>query len=369
MTQTRALPPGSRILVTGANGYICSHVIDTLLRMGYTVRGTVREAKPWLDELFQGQYGKECFETVIVPGLENADTLQGVMDGVSGIVHVASDLSWGTDEGVIRRAVAGVENVLEAAYRVGSVRRFVLTSSAIAANTPLPNVEGITVDTDSWNDELVAAARSEETPADERVMCTYGASKVEAEKFAWRWMAEKQPPFTLSTVLPDVCVGRILHPNIHGSSMGFIRNLLHGNTFMLDTFPPQWLVDVGDVARLHAVALLDPTVQSERIFGHAKPLNWTDVIGLLRRLRPSNTQIPDPRPNEGRDLSDLVPAKRAEQLLQSFFGQPGWTRVEDSIAEGIEGVQEERPSRSGLLAPLVPVALFFLFSFVFKENV
>lgn len=88
MTQTKALPPGSRILVTGANGYICSHVIDTLLRMGYVVRGTVRETKPWLDELFQREFGKERFETVIVSGLENAATLQDVMDGVSGVVHV-----------------------------------------------------------------------------------------------------------------------------------------------------------------------------------------------------------------------------------------------------------------------------------------
>lgn len=88
MTRTEALPPGSRILVTGANGYICSHVIDTLLRMGYTIRGTVREAKPWLDELFQREFGKERFETVVVPGVEHADAFQGVMDGVSGIVHV-----------------------------------------------------------------------------------------------------------------------------------------------------------------------------------------------------------------------------------------------------------------------------------------
>ena len=56
--------------------------------MGYVVRGTVRETKPWLDELFQREFGKERFETVIVSGLENAATLQDVMDGVSGVVHV-----------------------------------------------------------------------------------------------------------------------------------------------------------------------------------------------------------------------------------------------------------------------------------------
>jgi hypothetical protein len=36
------LPQGSRILVTGANGYIASHVVDKLLGLGHMVRGTVQ---------------------------------------------------------------------------------------------------------------------------------------------------------------------------------------------------------------------------------------------------------------------------------------------------------------------------------------
>jgi nucleoside-diphosphate-sugar epimerase len=32
----------SKILVTGANGYIAMWVVDTLLKSGYSVRGTVR---------------------------------------------------------------------------------------------------------------------------------------------------------------------------------------------------------------------------------------------------------------------------------------------------------------------------------------
>lgn len=34
--------PPSKVLVTGANGYIAVWVVDTLLKAGYTVRGTVR---------------------------------------------------------------------------------------------------------------------------------------------------------------------------------------------------------------------------------------------------------------------------------------------------------------------------------------
>ncbi|GKZ52116.1 hypothetical protein AbraIFM66951_000537, partial [Aspergillus brasiliensis] len=48
-----ALPKGALILVTGANGFIASHVSDQLLQMGYRVRGTVRSEKPWLEEHFR----------------------------------------------------------------------------------------------------------------------------------------------------------------------------------------------------------------------------------------------------------------------------------------------------------------------------
>jgi nucleoside-diphosphate-sugar epimerase len=50
-----ALSRGSRVLVTGANGYIASHVVDQLLGPGYIVRGTVRSPKAWLDEYHEGK--------------------------------------------------------------------------------------------------------------------------------------------------------------------------------------------------------------------------------------------------------------------------------------------------------------------------
>lgn len=108
-----------------------------------------------------------------------------------------------------------------------------------------------------------------------------------------------------------------------------------GSTSQVGTFI-EWFVDVEDNARLHVCALLDSDIKHERIFAFAQPQNWTDVIGILRKLRPSNTSIPDPPENEGRDLTEVSLSKRAEQLLQDFFGQAGWTSLEDSLANGID---------------------------------
>lgn len=84
-----ALPKGSRVLVTGANGYIASHVVDQLLSHGYLVRGTIRAPKPWLSEYFAQKYG-DVFEDVIVTCFENRDDINRVLDGVDGIIHLVS---------------------------------------------------------------------------------------------------------------------------------------------------------------------------------------------------------------------------------------------------------------------------------------
>jgi NADPH:quinone reductase-like Zn-dependent oxidoreductase len=53
-----ALLQGSLVLVSGANGYIASHIVDLLLQLGYNVRGTIQAEKGWLDKYFQPKYGE-----------------------------------------------------------------------------------------------------------------------------------------------------------------------------------------------------------------------------------------------------------------------------------------------------------------------
>lgn len=79
---------GSKILVTGSNGFISSHVVDQLLSLGYLVRGSIREPKPWLNELFDQKYGEGKFETCIVSDLTSGVQWEGAVKGITGIIHV-----------------------------------------------------------------------------------------------------------------------------------------------------------------------------------------------------------------------------------------------------------------------------------------
>lgn len=119
--------------------------------------------------------------------------------------------------------------------------------------------------------------------------------------------------------------------------MGFVRDLLQGKTERnIEMFPPQWWISVVDIARVHVAALFSPQVSNERLFAFAAPFNWTDVIGVLRELRPENKMIPDAPKDEGRDLSDVWGAsRRAEGLVKEFFGTEGWIGLEESLGNGI----------------------------------
>jgi nucleoside-diphosphate-sugar epimerase len=161
------LDPKATVLVTGANGFIGSTIVDILLSEGYNVRGTVRTQRPWLQELFDERHGSGRFESVVVSDLSVHEKVKNVLEGAQGVIHVvstphstqiavyrrsdfkvsqASDLSFKHDaETSINATKAHTHAVLLAAASVPTVRSFVLTSSASATYTCMPGMDGIVV--------------------------------------------------------------------------------------------------------------------------------------------------------------------------------------------------------------------------------
>ena len=64
---------GSKVLVSGANGYIAMWIVRTLLERGFTVRGTFRteDKGKFLIEYFKSLGYGDKFEVVVVDDIVN----------------------------------------------------------------------------------------------------------------------------------------------------------------------------------------------------------------------------------------------------------------------------------------------------------
>ncbi|KAG9945552.1 NAD(P)-binding protein, partial [Aureobasidium melanogenum] len=328
------LKPGSLILITGVTGYIGSHLADQLLLRGYKVRGVVRKPAEWLSQTFDSRYGKGNFETWFVADLTDEEALSKAMQGVSGVAHVASDVSFSPDPNVvIPIAVNLATTALKSAAKTSSVQRFVLTSSSAAASVYVPKTRR-TITASSWADGAIEQAKQPGPYTPDRGISTYGASKALAEQAVWNWAKENpSSDLVVNTVLPDFNLGLPVSPEHQGwpSSVNFAVALFNGNVQYGRMLPPQHYISVQDTALLHIAALLHPDVKNERIFGFAEPKSANTILKMYKELYPSR-EFADQDPEEEEDDSVVEEKDRAEELLKWLTGKE-WTRMKDSLKE------------------------------------
>lgn len=112
-----------KVFITGATGFVGSHVARVLLQQGAELRLLVRASSR--TENLEGLRAER-----VIGDLCDADALRRGMSGCELVFHVAADYRlWARDPGEIYRAnVEGTRAVLEAA-RAAGVRRVVHTSS------------------------------------------------------------------------------------------------------------------------------------------------------------------------------------------------------------------------------------------------
>ncbi|KII83904.1 hypothetical protein PLICRDRAFT_118643 [Plicaturopsis crispa FD-325 SS-3] len=332
------IPKGSTVLVTGFTGYIGSHVTQQLLEAGYTVRGTTRSATKatFLREKFTREYGEGRLEVVEIPDVTVEGALDEAIKGVSGVAHVASDVSMSTNvDEVVGPVVRGTLSVLRAAAATPSVKRFVLTSSSTAAGFPALGVE-YTRGEDSWNDVSAEALASAEDDAGKGFR-VYALSKTEGEKAAWKFVKEEKPGFVFNAVLPDSNLGPFFDPSTTPSTAGFPLAILSGQSDVLKGFPNQWFVDVRDTARLHVAALTLPSTDAPgyRLWGAAEPFTWNQLLGIVRKLRPDR-DLPEHFAWETTPNLSKIDNARSTALLKEL-GREGWIGIEESVEGNIEG--------------------------------
>ena len=113
-----------KALVTGATGYIGSHIVERLLEQGHEVRALARKTSA-LSHL--NTTGAE----IVFGDIEDYDSLVSAVDGIDVVFHAAARVmpGWGKWEDFERETVKGTENMLEASAEA-TISRFVYISSS-----------------------------------------------------------------------------------------------------------------------------------------------------------------------------------------------------------------------------------------------
>lgn len=154
------------VLVTGAAGFIGSHVIERLSAAGHRVRGMVRAAPQ--EELVRGFGGEP-----IRGDVTQVQSIREAVAGMDTVIHVAAKVTdWGRWSEFEAATVRGTENTLRAAADAGASRFVLVSSVAIYDNRVGDRLHVVPEDTPH-------------NGCGDRLLGHYSRSKLLAEDAAW----------------------------------------------------------------------------------------------------------------------------------------------------------------------------------------
>jgi len=262
------------ILVTGASGYIATHVVQQLQQLGHQVRGTVRslenevKVQPLRNLCPDAKYPLELVEADLL----DEESLERAVDGCEYVIHTASPFPANnplTIDELVVPAVNGTLGVLKACRNHG-VKRVVLTSSTVAIHGPMLQLEdGKTYTEEDWPKPM------------DNVSQAYAISKTKAEKAAWDFVASlpEKERFELAVINPCLVIGPVLCGQ-PGTSAAMVAGWLKANK----PGPKMCMgfVDVRDVATAHIKAMTVPEAAGHRHLACGVTTWLSDAVEILR---------------------------------------------------------------------------------------
>lgn len=241
--------------VTGATGFVGSHLAQALLERGDRVTCLVRESSPRLNL-------RDLAVETAVGDLRDLDSLRRAMQGADVVFHCAADYRLFVPDPAAMYAsnVDGTRNILQAASDLG-VERVVYTSTVGALGH-----------------EPSGAPANEDTPVSlDDMVGHYKRSKFLAERVAEEWAGRGLPVVIVNPSAPvgdrDVkptATGQMILDFARGRMPAYVETGLN-------------LVDVRDVARGHLLAAERGQPGRKYILG-ARNMSMKEILELLSQL-------------------------------------------------------------------------------------
>lgn len=309
-------PPSAirTVMVTGANGYLASHIVKQLLEKGYNVNACVRNAANEssvkhllkLSSSSKSSSGKlQLFSTGDMADKNLFGRYEKPLVNCDAVFHAATPLSpnfQGKFDGMrdmLNPGMEGTKELLETIIKsptCSSIQCFVLTSSmSAAAPVPEPKVK----DESHWSDDNAQLSRGN----------FYGCLKTRQERLCQQWSEQSvregklSPNFRFCAICPTMIVGpplldedddtytpsgtmgslyRVIKPSddqgLIGQAVKVAKRKARNDSMSY--------IDVQDCAAMH-VAAMENANASGRYFSLVESWHWNDILSTLKELYPS----------------------------------------------------------------------------------
>ena len=278
---------------------MAAHVLNSLLRHGYKVRGTVRSEATAAkvhrthSHLLNGDDRRLTFS--IVQDVAATGAFDEAVKGVDGVIHTASPFTLQVEDNerdLLEPAVKGTTSILQAVEKYApQVKRIVITSSFAAINDLTRGVRpGYTYSEKDWNPVTYEQAKNGDGTT------AYCASKTFAERAAWDFAKDKKPNFDIATICPPMIYGPLDHDaslgHLNASSADIYRFMNGSQQEPGPTAFPAF-ADVRDVGEAHVKAYESP--QSSRYFITSGNFQYPDICEIIKKVLPAYAaKVPDP---------------------------------------------------------------------------
>jgi len=313
----------STVLVTGADGFIGSHLTESLVRQGFNVRAFVMynsfNSWGWLDKCDEDVKGN--FE-VISGDIRDPHGVKAAMLGCDAVLHLAAliaiPFSYNSPDTYLETNIKGTLNVLQAAKELG-IKRLIHTSTS----------------------EVYGTAQFVPITEEHRLLgqSPYAASKIGADQLAHSFYSSFNLPVLI--IRPFNTYGprqssRAIIPTVitqiasgsHEINLGSVK-------------PTRDFNYVKDIAQGFSAALSSPDGLGEVVnLGSNSEISIGDTVGLIaelmntkvvvttdnKRVRPKNSEVE-------RLVADNSKAKKLFGWEPKYVGVEGF---KNGLAETIE---------------------------------